>query len=558
MGIFSRCMKRGSLLLEAMVAIGIFAIFLGGIGLTLMVGERTTIVGGDRANATFVAEKALEGLRAMSRKNFESITAGYHGIWLDPNGIWAYSGSQVNVNNGYISQVAITPVDSTEIPACTLTDCFKAESTVRWDFGQTRSGSLVLTTYLTNWRQIANLGNWATMTRESKTSFGGLSGFRSVAVSGNYAFIGANSTLISYEQHRWFAHVSSFFQSIGLISPAHAQYTGPGLVIVDIAVTPPVRVADTFTLGGLEVYDIAVDGTRLYILTSDAAQELYIYDIADLPGSDPLWLGGYDIAGSGLARSLAYFRNNTFVGDAGTLAGSRFASILSVYDGIPSAHAQSGSNGTTVLVGTDDGDNTLYAILVRDDATTDLLDSLDVNGGVNDIRLKDAYAYLSTRYNVGELEVVDVFDPTNIVFAPGTGRDENDVMDGLAMEVTGTSAILTRLRSDNANVYELTLYNIETTPVPVASLAAVDMAGDPWSISSTVDSRYAFVASNADASQIRVINLGKFSAMAGDPSIDPVDKVYNSGEPMAGIFYDPQTNKLFSVSDDDLYIFIPG
>ena len=57
--------RKGTLLLEAIIAIGIFGLFLGGIGVALVLGEKTTISAGDYAKASYLAEQALESVRQM-------------------------------------------------------------------------------------------------------------------------------------------------------------------------------------------------------------------------------------------------------------------------------------------------------------------------------------------------------------------------------------------------------------------------------------------------------------------------------------------------------------
>ncbi|MBP9850240.1 MAG: hypothetical protein KBC47_00950, partial [Candidatus Peribacteraceae bacterium] len=143
-------LRPGSLLLEAIIAIGIFALFLGGIGLSLILGERSTILSGDRTRATFLAEQQLEAVRQMRSENFSSVTTGDHGLTLNASG-WSWSGTLVK-NNGYTSWVTVTSKGA---------DWLEVASRVTWDFGNTRSGSILMTTQLTNWQKIATVGNWA-------------------------------------------------------------------------------------------------------------------------------------------------------------------------------------------------------------------------------------------------------------------------------------------------------------------------------------------------------------------------------------------------------------
>ena len=99
-------LAKGSLLLEAIIAVGIFAIFLGGIGLSLVLGERSTVASGDRTRAVFLAEQQLEAVRQMRLQNFSMLSAGTHGLVQTGTG-WSFSGLSA-LKNGYRSSIVIT------------------------------------------------------------------------------------------------------------------------------------------------------------------------------------------------------------------------------------------------------------------------------------------------------------------------------------------------------------------------------------------------------------------------------------------------------------------
>lgn len=533
--------RSGSLLLEAVVAIAIFAIFLGGVGMTLMIGERTTITGGDRATASFIAERALEGLRAMALADFTSLTVGTHGVSLSPEGQWVLGDTPVTIGNGFVSEVTITQ----------LTDeWLGATSRVSWNFGQTRSGSILLRSYLTHWRQVANLGDWSSVTRLSMTDAPTQAHFRSIALSGTFAFIAGNESTLAAVPRSSFDRLRQTLLS--WISPAaFAEYTGAGLYVYDVSNPQyPTRVASGFSLG-YGAYDLSIHNSRLYIMTADPGQELKIIDIS-VP-SAPVVIGGFDVPGNAVARSVAYFPNTMFFGSTGSVGPARFASL------IPSAHAQSGgTNGDTVYVGTND--NVLYSILVRDDATTTQLDSLDVGGSIHDISLSNGFAYLATSADVGELLVVDIFDPRNLIFYDPvvTGVDLEGTEDGTAVLATLTGGLIARSGSTQFGHTELSLYSIvdPVPPVGTPPLGTIDLLKDQTTAASvnelsvTLDERYAFVASNTSAAQLLVLDLWK-------TPFGPSSIVYrfSAGETMADASYHSYDNRLYAVSDTHFYIF---
>jgi Tfp pilus assembly protein PilV len=169
--------RPGSLLIEALIAIAVFAIFLGGIGIALVLGERSTIIAGDRSRAAFLAEQQLEAVRQMRTVDFDSVTTGNHGLELTAAG-WSFSGTLVK-SNGFTTWISVTSKG---------TDWMEVGSHVIWNFGNTRSGSVVLSTQLTNWRKAATVGNWAAMSRISNQSISGSPEFQSIAVNGSYAY----------------------------------------------------------------------------------------------------------------------------------------------------------------------------------------------------------------------------------------------------------------------------------------------------------------------------------------------------------------------------------
>ncbi len=462
------------------MSIGVFAVFLGGIGLALVVGERSTIGAGDRVSATFVAEEALEAVRHMALKNFSSVTAGIHGLKLI-NGAWTFTGSSVMMPAGYRARVNIINKG---------TDWLQIDAFAQWDFGQTRSGSVVISSYLTNWRKTLAVGNWAAMTRVGVLNGSGTPEYQKIAVSGNYAFV---SSLVSGG--------------------------GKGLYVFDITTpTAPVRVATSFDLGA-PAYGLTVSGDRLYVTTGDNAKELQVFDIgtpASLTGGS--LLKSYDVPGNGKARAVSVYDATIFVGALHDAANPHF-----------------------------------YSLRWSESEPIELLDSLSASGGVLDIALREGYAYVATTSNAGELQVIDVFDPEHLAFAPGTGIDMTEVFDASAINVSGTSALIGRL--NGSTIDEFSLYSVADSPVPVTPPGpwSLEIGGDVLSLASIFGSKYAFVGGSAASAQLRVIDLPKLAAGSS-----PIVNTYNAGAQMRGLYYDWQKDRLFGVTPSSLMVFTPG
>lgn len=475
----SLCLRSGSLLLEAVIAVGIFAIFLGGIGFSLILGERTMLASGDRTRATFIASQQLEGLREIRNRNFTLLTTGTHGMVLTNTG-WSLQGTSVT-KNGFTASVTITPHE---------TDWVDVQSNVHWNFQNTRSGSLALQASITDWRKTTTVGNWGAMTRIAKVTPEGTPDFRNIAISGDYAYL--TGTQVS---------------------------GGKGVYVYDIS-TPssPVRIASDFNVGA-SAYGLAVKGDRLYLATDHPTQEVQIYDITSpITLSTLNLINSIDLPGSGGARAITVY-------------------------------------GTTLYVGTLDSppNPQFYTIQTSETGPMTILDSLSVSGSILDISLHEGYAYVAGTNNAGELQVIDIFDPANLTFAPNTGIDLTDVQDGNAIATFGTGLLIGRL--DGSTIDELLLYTIADAPVPVPPPGprTLEIGGDVNAIDTIAGNAYGFIGTNSSSTQLQVLDTVKL-ANGGSPVV----RTYNAQAAILGLSYDWQRDRLFAVSSSDFFVFAPG
>lgn len=428
--------REGTLLLEAIIAISVFAIFLGGIGLSLILGERSTLVGGDRTRAVFLAEQQLEGVRQMRDNNYSSITVGHYGVDVEPSG-WVFSGSYI-VNDGYNLSVDIT--DET-------TDTLKVVSNVSWNFGNTRSGSLALSTYIANWRNVTAIGNWSTMTNAATLASGSTPEYQKVVIAGDYAFVSSS-------------------QASG----------GNGLYVFDISdPANPLPVSTAFNLGA-SAYGMAVTDNRLVLATDNPTAEVQVYDISDptnLTASN--LVNSYDLPGSRVARSVAVYENTAFVGTTDNAVDPQF-----------------------------------YSLAMSDTGPMTMLDSLGMTGSVVDMALKDGYAYIANSNNAAELLVADLVSPTALKFATGNGVDMTGSEDAFSVAISGTSALVGRSQGGTIEEVTLYDVKNSPVPTPPPSWT-LEVDGDVNHIATIPGSAYAFIANNKSALQIRVIDLVLFA-----------------------------------------------
>lgn len=216
-----------------------------------------------------------------------------------------------------------------------------------------------------------------------------------------------------------------------------------------------------------------------------------------------------------------------------------------------------------MLVGT--SDSKLYSILVKDDNSTSQLGMLDFsgNGGghVSDIAIKDGFAYLTMDLdNTATPDVwkVDVSNPVHLTIAGGIGLQGNAA--AKAVSLTNSALLLGRALGNTLPEYEVSVYNltdIGNVTQGVSAKGQFDIAGTVTKTAVTLDGSFAFIASNAPNSQLRVVNIQ-------DPSNPSVVGLFNAHETMSAVYYDPTSNRFFAVSGSDdaskssFYIFIPG
>jgi len=134
--------QLGLSLVEAILAIAIFAILVSGLAGSLVYGQFNTSLAGARDRATFVAEEGLEAVRSIRDDNFSNLSDGTHGLTVSENQ-WTFSGSS-DTTDVFTRAIIISSVD---------TYTKNITSTVTWDQTNERSGSISLTTYLTDWQR---------------------------------------------------------------------------------------------------------------------------------------------------------------------------------------------------------------------------------------------------------------------------------------------------------------------------------------------------------------------------------------------------------------------
>lgn len=140
----------GVVLVEALIALAIFAV-IADVGLqAYRLADRVGGRAAEREKALLLAEEGIEAARAMRDANFADLTAGTKGIALSSNA-WTFSGTS-DYTDGYQRTVTIAAPD---------TDTRLATSSVSWS-SRGATTTVELATTLTNWRKLAGTGASAT------------------------------------------------------------------------------------------------------------------------------------------------------------------------------------------------------------------------------------------------------------------------------------------------------------------------------------------------------------------------------------------------------------
>ncbi len=371
------------------------------------------------------------------------------------------------------------------------TGWMQVQARTTWNRGLEQSGSVLLMAELTDWRTAKNPGNWSAPSMEGQYIDGGTPLFNSVVRSGDYVFVSSD------------------------ISGG-----GRGLYVFDINnPTSPQRVAGAFDLAA-SAYDMVIKGTMLYLATGDPSSEIQAYDI-----SSPATLSSgnrittYDLPGSGRARSLAL-------------------------------------NGSTLLVGAleDAGQNELYSFDVSIPSSITLQHSINVDGSVLDIALRQQRnAYLASSEDVAELRVGDVKNPAQMIFPSGSGYNLTDVQDGLAMATSGTAALIGR--GAGSAIEELVLFDVAKTaaPSPPPGPWYYDVGGTVNAVDIAPGARYAFLATAIGAKQLDIVDVRRLQ-WGQPPSVASMAVSSGLGR---GILYDPWKDRVYLVTDTGFHIIKP-
>lgn len=139
--------KTGFSLVEALLASALFALLVTALTGAWIYGQEAGSISGQRARARLIAEECLEAVRNIRDNDYANLSAGTFGLSTTTNQ-WNTT-STSDIINGFTRQVTITTLDSKrKSVSCTVT----------WPETAQRTGSITLTTELTNWMATVSSG----------------------------------------------------------------------------------------------------------------------------------------------------------------------------------------------------------------------------------------------------------------------------------------------------------------------------------------------------------------------------------------------------------------
>ena len=133
--------NKGFSLIEVLLTISIFSMFMVALIGVLSIGEESSSLAGKRIQAVYLAEEGLEALRNIRDENFINLVNGPYGLVKIGNQ-WNFS-ALPDVTGIFTRTINISTVNA-NIKLVT--------STITWQQNLQRNGSVILTTYLTNWK----------------------------------------------------------------------------------------------------------------------------------------------------------------------------------------------------------------------------------------------------------------------------------------------------------------------------------------------------------------------------------------------------------------------
>lgn len=133
---------RGFSTIEALLSASIIFILASAIFGAFIYGNTAGVYAGNQNRATYLAEEGLEAVKAIRSQGFSNLVDGSYGLSATGS-TWQFSGTSDTTDEYFNRQIVISSAG---------TNRKQVVATVTWQNNPQRSGSVSLTTYITNWK----------------------------------------------------------------------------------------------------------------------------------------------------------------------------------------------------------------------------------------------------------------------------------------------------------------------------------------------------------------------------------------------------------------------
>ncbi|NJP04101.1 prepilin-type N-terminal cleavage/methylation domain-containing protein [Candidatus Gracilibacteria bacterium] len=486
--------KPGFSMIEVLLATSLLAIIVLGLTGSLMFGQESSRLSGERARAVFLAEETLEAVRNIRDDDFTNLVDGTYGLQVIGNQ-WEFSGTNDQIDGMFTRTVTISTIDQ-----------YRKEvtATVSWQQTLQRAGTVALQMYLTDWQRVVSVapsfvidatnaylsnGNrqlrgitlentgtsdltidtiqvsWTTSPLIEEINIGGTRVWRYNGEGSPYGrqaservldienfTLPQNSGAIDIDSFEFNGNVSdSLFYIVFTLTDA-SEYS----VTIDFTpgggggggTNPPPEWTFPNTSG---IYntpstasgtDVFVLGNTAYLTTSGRGPDLYAIDVSTLTA--PTILSALELDGG--ANALTASGNTLFVSstrnnqELQTININSTPTLIGSYDKPGNSNAASiAVSGSIALLGTyNTGGNPgyeLYIFDVSDPTNPILLGGLDIGYKVNDIGISGNYAFLALENTSQEIIVIDISNPSSPSLITSVNLPNNS--NGTALFVDG-------------------------------------------------------------------------------------------------------------------------
>lgn len=448
--------KKGFSLVEVILATSVFVLLVTTLVGAYIYGQESTMLAGNKAKATFIAEEGLEAVRNIRDSAFANLVDGTYGLTTTGNQ-WNLSGSS-DLTGIFTRQMVISTVDSKRK---------LVTSNVSWDQNAQRSGLVSLSTRFTNWIA-SGAGNWANPITSSTLNMSGNNDGLKVAHSGNYAYVIRSAST-------------------------------PDFIVLDISnPLSPVQVGSLSLAGTLA--NISVAGNYAYVTSNDNSAELIIVDISN-PIS-PSLAGTYNASGNTDARGVFVSGNTVYMGRVSNGSTDEFLIINASNPASPtltgSLNTVGDANeiimiGSYAYIASSDNSQELQVVNITNPASPTLAGSLNLSTNTDALTI-DGFGSTLVIGQGATLYTINISTPSSpsVLGSIATGDIINDIDLGNSNQYA--------FIANSSNSAEFQVIDITTLSLPTL-LGSLNLTGNDNLLGVVYDSindrAYAVSASNS-------------------------------------------------------------